>query len=447
MEHSYPITGCSDTDAGSAGRARDPVDTRRSTGRESHPESQSDPHTGLSRHTFDSSERSGRAGPNPLPQQRGHVLRSADDHQPSALTPGVGPAPNGHDDIIEHLTTSVIVVNDALEIVAANAAAENLLRAGRSTLKRYPLSHWFLDADLLQQELELAAKSSATYAGMIRLREESSREVQYVDVRIAPYAGGNQQFLIEFTDVTSRRRINRDHTLLSQHDAGRMMARQLAHEIKNPLGGLRGAAQLMARQSDSAALKAYTDVIIAEADRLATLVDSLLGPGEQPRKDPTNIHEILEHVVNLVGAEQGSHIEWSRDYDPSIPLLELDRDQMVQAVLNLVSNATAAATSDKQIGEIRLRTRAVTNETIGESRHRVIAVVQIEDNGPGIDPDIRESIFYPLITGRPGGTGIGLPLSQELINRHGGLIEFSSEPGRTVFEIRLPIAMDGAEHE
>ncbi|MEO1325188.1 MAG: nitrogen regulation protein NR(II) [Pseudomonadota bacterium] len=349
--------------------------------------------------------------------------------------------------MIEHLTTSVIVVNDALEIVAANAAAENLLRAGRSTLKRYPLSHWFLDADLLQQELELAAKSSATYAGMIRLREESSREVQYVDVRIAPYAGGNQQFLIEFTDVTSRRRINRDHTLLSQHDAGRMMARQLAHEIKNPLGGLRGAAQLMARQSDSAALKAYTDVIIAEADRLATLVDSLLGPGEQPRKDPTNIHEILEHVVNLVGAEQGSHIEWSRDYDPSIPLLELDRDQMVQAVLNLVSNATAAATSDKQIGEIRLRTRAVTNETIGESRHRVIAVVQIEDNGPGIDPDIRESIFYPLITGRPGGTGIGLPLSQELINRHGGLIEFSSEPGRTVFEIRLPIAMDGAEHE
>ena len=120
---------------------------------------------------------------------------------------------------------------------------------------------------------------------------------------------------------------------------------------------------------------------------------------------------------------------------------------MVQAVLNLVSNATAAATSDKQIGEIRLRTRAVTNETIGESRHRVIAVVQIEDNGPGIDPEIRESIFYPLITGRPGGTGIGLPLSQELINRHGGLIEFSSEPGRTVFEIRLPIAMDGSEHE
>lgn len=339
------------------------------------------------------------------------------------------------------------MVNDALEIVAANAAAENLLRAGRSTLKRYPLSHWFLDADLLQQELELASKSSATYAGIIRLREESSREVQYVDVRIAPYGGGQQQFLIEFTDVTSRRRINRDHTLLSQHDAGRMMARQLAHEIKNPLGGLRGAAQLMARQSDSVALKAYTDVIIAEADRLATLVDSLLGPGEQPRKDPTNIHEILEHVVNLVGAEQGPHIEWSRDYDPSIPLLELDRDQMVQAVLNLVSNATAAATSDKQIGEIRLRTRAVTNETIGESRHRVIAVVQIEDNGPGIDPEIRESIFYPLITGRPGGTGIGLPLSQELINRHGGLIEFSSEPGRTVFEIRLPIAIDGSEHE
>ena len=328
----------------------------------------------------------------------------------------------------------------------ANAAAENLLRASRATLSRYPLTHWFLDAELLLEELRHCADSNTTYAHIIRLREEaSSRETQYVDVRIATYAGVKDHYLIEFTDVTSRRRINRDHTLLSQHDAGRMMARQLAHEIKNPLGGLRGAAQLMARQSDSAALKAYTDVIIAEADRLATLVDSLLGPGEEPRKDPTNIHEVLEHVVNLVSAEQGQQIHWSRDYDPSIPLLELDRGQVVQAVLNLLSNATAAATSDQEVGHIRLRTRAVTNETIGEIRHRVVALVQIEDDGPGIDPEIRESIFYPLVTGKPGGTGIGVPLSQELINRHGGLIEFASKPGRTVFEIRLPIHMDRSD--
>ena len=154
-------------------------------------------------------------------------------------------------------------------------------------------------------------------------------------------------------------------------------------------------------------------------------------------KSEVNIHDVLEHVIRLVGADTGRRVTWQRDYDPSLPALMLDRDQMIQAVLNIVKNAVAAC--GDQPATITLRTRALTNETIGTVPHRVIASIEIADDGPGIDPELRDSIFYPLVTGRADGTGLGLPLSQELIKRHDGLIEFTSEPGNTVFQIRLPI--------
>ncbi|HKK22445.1 MAG TPA: nitrogen regulation protein NR(II), partial [Pseudohaliea sp.] len=213
--------------------------------------------------------------------------------------------------------------------------------------------------------------------------------------------------------------------------------RQLAHEIKNPLGGLRGAAQLLERQLASPELKEYTGVIIREADRLAGLVDSLLGPGGRVSRRETNIHEVLEHVAQLVTAESEGRLNLERDYDPGLPAMMLDRDLMVQAVLNLVRNAVAATGPE---GTVTLRTRAVTNFTIGDVRHRVIASIDIEDDGPGIPEDLKDSVFYPLVTSRPEGTGLGLPLAQELVNRHGGLIEFASRPGATVFHIRLPLA-------
>ena len=223
--------------------------------------------------------------------------------------------------------------------------------------------------------------------------------------------------------------------LIAQHFTGRKIIRQLAHEIKNPLGGLRGAAQLLERRLASPELKEYTGVIIREADRLAGLVDSLLGPGGRLTKAEVNIHEILEHVAQLVLAESGG-ITLQRDYDPGLPTLMLDRDQMIQAVLNLARNAVAATGGN---GTVRLGTRALTNFTIGETRHRVVAEIEVEDDGPGVPDELRDSVFYPLVTGRPGGTGLGLPLAQELANRHGGLIEFTSRPGRTVFHLRLPL--------
>jgi two-component system nitrogen regulation sensor histidine kinase GlnL len=244
------------------------------------------------------------------------------------------------------------------------------------------------------------------------------------------------------TDVTRRSKISRENALLIQHGAGRQMIRQLAHEIKNPLGGLRGAAQLLERQLDSDELKEYTDVIISEADRLAGLVDTLLGPGGPPNKQPVNIHELLEYVMRLVEPELSETIRTRRDYDPGLPNMELDRDQMVQAFLNLVQNAVAALDGH---GRITLRSRAVMNFTIGDVRYPVVASVEIEDDGPGIPPDLQDSVFYPLVTSRPEGTGLGLPAAQELISRHGGMIEFESRPGKTVFQVRIPLMTVEAE--
>ena len=217
------------------------------------------------------------------------------------------------------------------------------------------------------------------------------------------------------------------------------MIRQLAHEIKNPLGGIRGAAQLLERQLDDGELQEYTDVVIKETDRLAALVDTLLGPGGPPNKQPVNVHELLEYVVRLIAIEDQRQISIKRDYDPGLPDINLDRDQMVQAFLNVVQNAIAAL--DGQ-GTVVLRSRAVTNFTIGDTRHRVIASIEIEDDGPGIPDDLQDSIFYPLVTSRNEGTGLGLPAAQELISRHGGLIEFDSRPGRTVFFMRIPLQQE-----
>ena len=214
------------------------------------------------------------------------------------------------------------------------------------------------------------------------------------------------------------------------------MIRQLAHEIKNPLGGIRGAAQLLGKQLRSEELTEYTSVIISEADRLAGLVDTLLGPGGPPNKQESNVHELLEYVVRLIQAEIGEEIDIRRDYDPGLPLIDLDRDQFVQALLNVVRNAVAALSGQ---GRIVLRSRAVTNFTIGDTLHKVIASIEIEDDGPGIPADLQDSVFYPLVTNRPDGTGLGLPVAQELISRHHGLIEFESKPGRTVFFVRIPL--------
>ena len=322
-------------------------------------------------------------------------------------------------------------------IAGLNPAAENILGISQLRARGESLLRLVDDEPELRDILSRVIATGDHYANELRLAPtEVHAEERIVDCRVSPICSESARLLVELTDVTRRTRISRENALLIQHGAGRQMIRQLAHEIKNPLGGIRGAAQLLARQLDNDELTEYTDVIISETDRLAGLVDTLLGPGGPPNKQPLNIHELLEYVVRIIEAEDEKSLHIRRDYDPGLPLIDLDRDQMVQAFLNLVRNAATALQGQ---GTITLRSRAVTNFTIGDVRHRVIASIEIEDDGPGIPADLQDTVFYPLVTGNPHGTGLGLPAAQELISRHGGLIEFESRPGRTVFIVQIPL--------
>ena len=321
---------------------------------------------------------------------------------------------------------------DMLDISVGRAEGESILKLTG-------------DEEELGEVLERVLATGDHYANEFRMppTELHSNE-RILDCRVSPVEIGHARLLVEFHDVTRRSKISRENALMIQHGAGRRMVRQLAHEIKNPLGGIRGAAQLLERQLDSDEQREYTTVIISETDRLADLVNTLLGPGGRSQKRPVNIHEILEYVIRLVEAEAPRELTFKREYDPGLPDLPLDRGQIVQAVLNVLRNAVAALEGH---GTVVARTRATHNYTIGRRRHPVIATIEIEDDGPGSTEDLQDSIFYPLVTSRPEGTGLGLPAAQELLSRHDGLIEFESRPGRTIFLLRLPLSEDDVDDE
>lgn len=244
------------------------------------------------------------------------------------------------------------------------------------------------------------------------------------------------EILVELQQVDNHLRISREEQILSQQDTARLLVRGLAHEIKNPLGGLRGAAQLLDLELNDPELKEYTQIIIAESDRLQGLMDKMLGPNKLPTKRSLNIHEVLERIRQLVLAESTGSLSIVCDYDPSIPNLYADKDQLIQAVLNVVKNAVQALEGK---GTITFKTRIHRHLTLGGKHFKLAVKCDIVDNGPGIDHSMMNRIFYPMITGRAEGTGLGLSIAQSLINQHNGLIECTSEPGNTVFSIFLPM--------
>lgn len=230
--------------------------------------------------------------------------------------------------------------------------------------------------------------------------------------------------------------------MIAKQAATQSLVRGMAHEIKNPLGGIRGSAQLLAKMLENPDLKEFTDIIIDEVDRLRNLVDKMLGPNKLPEREATNIHEVLERVHSLITVESDGQVHLLRDYDPSIPEFMADKEQLIQVVLNIVRNAMQALLSQESVQttpQIVLRTRAVRQFTIGHTRHRLVLHLAIQDNGPGIPDDIRESLFYPMISGRAEGTGLGLSIAQSIVNQHQGIIECQSEPGHTEFSIYLPL--------
>lgn len=345
-----------------------------------------------------------------------------------------------HKNILDNLTTAAILVDSQLALVYMNPSAEMLLEASARRLQQIPFKEWFLVDDDQQALNSSLANGHPFTKREAKLQTIAGSELT-VDYSVNPLPQKYERLLlIEVTPKDRLLRISREEELLSNHETVISLVRGLAHEIKNPLGGLRGAAQLLERELDDESLHEYTRVIIEEADRLRNLVDRLLGPHKMPKLEEVNIHAILEHVCSLVGAETKGTLRLSRDYDPSLPEFLGDREQLIQAVLNIVRNSMQAlqeAGTDQP--EINFCTRVVRNITLGAEMHRLVCCVDIVDNGPGIPEDILNKIFYPMVSGRAAGTGLGLSIAQSVIAQHKGLIECETEPGKTKFQLLIPL--------
>jgi two-component system nitrogen regulation sensor histidine kinase GlnL len=321
-----------------------------------------------------------------------------------------------------------------LNVVDLNAAAENLLGVSRRQSVSRSIRDFFIPSEELVTLCQRAVDTELTY-GVREIAVGIGERETLLDFRAAPLEGSGA-LLLELFDAERDRQIRREAELVAQRRVSRRIISQLAHEVKNPLGGLRGAAQLLARQLPDAAMQAYTNVIIEEADRLASLVDGILEAGGQSEIEVFNLHEVTEHVAQLIDAEKPGNVQLKRDYDPSLPLTTADRGQIIQAFLNLAKNGLQAIGSK---GTLTFRTRALSNYTLGGEQHRLVLSAEVEDTGPGIPEELWETIFYPLVTGRPTGSGLGLTIAQDLVSRNGGLIEFRSRPGETVFQVMLPV--------
>ncbi|WP_078117747.1 nitrogen regulation protein NR(II) [Thiosocius teredinicola] len=342
--------------------------------------------------------------------------------------------------ILDNLASAVVVFNEDLRVSYLNQMAEMLLAiSAKHVLGELPTSWMACHGEPLVDLIEAATIGAPiTKRGVVL---STDRAEVTVDCTVTPVVDedGKQMTIVELQQIDRHLRISREERLINQQALTRDVVRGLAHEIKNPLGGLRGAAQLLESELESEELKEYTHIIIQEADRLQELVNRMLGPNRRPSYAPVNVHNVLERVRSLVLAETGDRISIVRDYDPSIPELVGDSDQLIQAVLNIVRNATRVLDDD---GTVTLRTRIQRQITIGSGRYRLGAQIDIVDDGPGIPPEIAETLFFPMVTSGTGGMGLGLSIAQSLINQHKGLIECTSRKGETTFTILLPIGED-----
>lgn len=342
------------------------------------------------------------------------------------------------DTILDNLKTAVVCLDADLRVTYLNTASEVLFGVSARHCGREPFDKalpYLMDH---RHKLTHALTEGAAYTERELYLRAGGGDPMIVDCTVTPFTDRNAApaLLLEFLSLDRQLRISRDDQMRVQNLANREMIRGLAHEIKNPLGGLRGAAQLLEREIDDDGLKEFTAVIIREADRLQNLVDGMLGPRRPPNKQPLNIHEPIEHVRALVGTDLPKGITLERDYDPSIPDIRADREQLIQTLFNLVGNAVTALGDS---GDILLRTRTQRLFTIGGVQHRLIVRVDVVDNGPGIARDLLPRIFHPMVSSRADGTGMGLPIAQYLVHLHQGLIECESRPGQTMFSIFLPL--------
>jgi len=347
--------------------------------------------------------------------------------------------------LLDHLTSAIIVLDENFCLFHLNPAAEDLFKTSDRRSRNAYIGDLLYRPESTLKALRNVQKKGITHiARKAQLRLANGTKL-LVDYSVSSFNELDQEFLlIEIQELDRSYHISRGETLISNHETTQELVRNLGHEIKNPLGGIRGAAQLLAQELPNEELQDYTNVIINEADRLVNLVDRLTGSYRKPRMAKHNIHEVLERVRSLLEAESKGSITFVRDYDPSIPEVTCDVEQLIQAVLNIVRNAMEAlGDSQQEDPQIILRTRAYSHSTIGLTMHKLVARIEIIDNGPGISSDIIETIFYPLITGRAEGTGLGLSIAQSILKQHNGLIECESQEGQTRFILSLPLPDEG----
>jgi len=333
---------------------------------------------------------------------------------------------------LELLPTAVVALDDELVVRYANPAAESLLATGAKSLIGQAFLDLFAEKGPLESTLNEARSVHWDYSARNITYTRPGREPLPLACVVTGIDAHGLALLAELRPIGDQLRMAREERLQFEQQANRELIRNLAHEIKNPLGGLRGSAQLLEKELQRDELREYTQVIIKEADRLQTLMDRMLTPHRAPRLEAFSVHEVLERVRSLVKAEFGADIE--RDYDPSLPELVGDREQLIQAVLNIARNAAQAGA--KNIG---FKSRAVRQVTILKQRHKLALELQVVDDGPGVPAEIQDRIFNPLVSGREGGTGLGLSLAQTFVQYHQGVIEFESRPGRTLFRILMPL--------
>jgi len=349
-------------------------------------------------------------------------------------------------DVIDMLLTAVVVIDHTLRISYMNPAAESLFGTSSARAEGHCIEDLVYDdghnvfgvlSEIYDSGLTLTRRAA-------EFRTRHGQDVTAdLTISLDPI---NECLVVELQPISRLVRINRDDRARSSFKTTRELIRGLAHEVKNPLGGLRGAAQLLERVLENPEHKEYTQIIIQEADRLSGLVDRLLGPNREPRTGTFNIHRILEHVVRLVEVEFPDHLSFVRDYDPSLPELYGDEDQIIQAFLNMVRNAAQSLSDapNTPAPTITLKTRVVRTFTIAGVKHRMVARIDIIDNGPGIAENMIDEIFYPMITTRADGSGLGLAITQAVIGHHGGVIECESHPGYTCFSVFLPLEAEEA---
>ena len=329
-----------------------------------------------------------------------------------------------------------MLVDEDLRLIYANPAAENLFAFGLKSVANQALAQLFVDPDDFIGNLDEVLQHNWSYTGRDLTLTRPGQASLNLNCVVTPVEQSAARLLVEFRPIDQQLKFEREERQADQQQATRELIRNLAHEIRNPLGGLRGSAQLLERELERPELREYTQVIIREADRLQALLDRLLTPHRLPQIAPVNIHEVLERVGSLILAEFPQGIRIQRSYDTSLPDIHGDQEQLIQAVLNVARNAAQALQGE---GEIEFRTRAARQVTLAKQRYKLALELLVIDNGPGIPEELRERIFHPLVSGREGGSGLGLTLSQTFVQQHHGTIECESKPGRTCFSIMLPL--------